>query len=327
MDDGFLHDQRRDPPAGYSRALRERLRQLEDAPERRGFRLHPALTGALGVAALAVAFSIPAVRVAAQNALDLFRVRKFAAVEIDQERIEQLKKLHDGDPENMLFAKPEVLVDPGPPQDYPSADLAASAAGLPGLRQARDPLPDGLRFEKAVVSRPGAARLTVRTEPLRQVVEALGIHDVQVPTEFDGQTLTVNMPSSVTQVYKNDANSIRLTVTEAMTPEVALPPGADLQRLGEVALRVIGLDANEARRVAASIDWRNTMLVPVPASAASFRQVEVNGHRGLLVRTNPGEDSNRKRQAIVMWTEGERVHAVQGNLSPEDVLVVAQSLR
>lgn len=327
MDDGFLHDQRRDPPAGYSRSLRERLRQLEEAPERRGFRLHPALTGALSVAALAVAFTIPAVRVAAQNALDLFRVRKFAAIEISQDRIEQLKTLNSGDPENMLFDKHEVLVDPGPPQDYPSADLAASAAGLPGLHQASAPLPEGLVFEKAVMSRPGAARLTVRTQPLRQVLEALGITDIQVPMEFDGQTITVNMPSSVTQVYRNAANKTRLTVLEANSPEVALPPGADLQRLGEVGLRVIGLDANEARRVAASIDWKNTMLVPVPTSAGSFRQVEVNGHRGLLVRTNPGEANHRDRMAMVVWTEGDRVHAVQGNISPEDVLVVAQSLR
>jgi hypothetical protein len=135
------------------------------------------------------------------------------------------------------------------------------------------------------------------------------------------------MPASVTQVYQNDTR--RLTVTEAMSPEVALPPGADLQRIGEIGLRILGLDANEARRVSASIDWRNTMLVPVPTSAASFRQVDVNGHRALLIHgTEPATDGKRAgRRSMVMWTEGERVHAVQSNLSDEDVLIVAQSLR
>src|SRR6185295_5653780 len=104
MDDRFLSEQRRDPPAGFGRALRERLRQLEDVPEPRGFRLHPALVSAFGVAAIAVAFTFPAVRVAAQNALDLFRVRSFAAVEIQEDRLQQLKKLSEqmnqnGDPE------------------------------------------------------------------------------------------------------------------------------------------------------------------------------------------------------------------------------------
>jgi hypothetical protein len=279
-----------------------------------------------------VAFTFPAVRVAAQNALDLFRVRKFAAVEISEARITQLKQLataDDKDPSMMLFEKQEVLLEPGPAQDYPSADLAAAAAGLPGIHKTEGALPEGLAFAKAVVTQPGAARLTVRTERLRQVLEALGITDIQVPPAFEGQPITVNMPSSVTQVYQGTANGaeIRLTVMEANTPEVALPPGADLQRLGEVGLRVLGLDAGEAHRVAASIDWRNTMLVPVPTSAGSFRQVEVNGHRGLLVRTNPQENDRHNRQAMVMWTEGERVHSVRGNLSPEDVLQVAQSLR
>lgn len=331
MDDRFLHDMRRDPPAGFGRALRERLRQLEDAPEPRGFRLHPALVSAFGVAAVAVAFTFPAVRVAAQSALDLFRVRSFAAVEISEDRIGQLKKLNDqlsNDPGMMLFEKQEVLLEPGPSETYPSAGLAASAAGLPGIDEASGALPEGLQFVKAVVSKPGAARLTVRTDRLRQILEALGITDVQVPSGFDGQSITVNMPASVTQVYENGTK--KLTVTEAMSPEVALPPGADLQKLGEVGLRVLGMDASEARRVAASIDWRNTMLVPVPTTAGTFRQVDVNGHRGLLVtsRGEPVAEGKRgERRAMVVWTEGERVHAVQANLSSEDVLIVAQSLR
>lgn len=330
MDDRFLHDQRREPSPGYGRALRERLRGLEEAPEPRGFRLHPALVTAFAAGLVAVAFMFPAVRVAAQNALDLFRVRSFAAVEFDEARMEQLKQLHDqagDDPAMLVFEKQEVLQDPGPSVDYPSADLAASAAGLPGLRRPTS-LPSGLKFEKAVATGPGAARLTVRTERLRQVLEALSIRDVQVPQGLDGQSITVHMPASVTQRFVN--GKLRLTVLEAMSPEVTLPPGADLRQLGELGLRVLGLDAEEARRMAASIDWRSTLLVPVPTTAASFRQVDVNGHKGLFIRANPeraGEGGKRDRTAMVMWTEGDRVLAVQGNVSGEDVLEVAQSLR
>ena len=170
MDDRFLNDLRRDPPAGFDRALRERLRQLEDAPEPRGFRLHPAFAGALAVAAFAVAFTIPAVRVAAQNALDLFRVRSFAAVEISEQRIEQLKALaneSDHDPSMMLFEKQEVLLEPGPAQDFPSADLAASAAGLPGIH----------RTNGAIHWLSGDRHFTllgnIRREAARQIVDSL----------------------------------------------------------------------------------------------------------------------------------------------------------
>ncbi len=330
MDDRFLHDQRREPGPGYGRALRERLRGLDEAPEPRGFRLHPAFATALAAGVVAVAFTFPAVRAAAQNALDLFRVRSFTAVEFDESRMEQLKQLHDQTgkgPAMLVFDKQEVLQEPGPPVDYPSADLAASAAGLPGLRQPAS-LPGGLKFEKAVATGQGAARLTVNTERLRQVLEALSIRDVQVPQGLDGQSITVHMPASVTQRFVNGKR--RLTVMEAMSPEVTLPPGADLRQLGELGLRVLGLDAKEARRMAASIDWRSTLLVPVPASAASFRTVDVNGHKGLLIRANPerpGESGKRDHVTMVMWTEGDRVLAVQGNVSDEEVLVLAHSLR
>ena len=337
MDDRFLHEQRREPSAGFGRALRERLRGGEDEaaadPDRLSagarWRLVPALASAMAVALVALSFTIPAVRVAAQNALDLFRVRSFAAVEIDESRLEQLRKLHDqagSDPAMLVFDQQEVLQEPGKPVEYPSADLAASAAGLPGLRKP-GALPGGLVLRKVTATGEGAVRLTVRADRLRGVIDALGLTDVRVPAGLDGQRITVHMPPVVTQDYANGDR--RLSLVEARSPEVALPPGADLEQLGEIGLRVLGLDADEAHRVAASIEWRSTLIVPVPTTAASFRQVEVNGHKGLLIRCEAsGTDGRRHRSGVVvLWTEGERVLAVESNLPGEDVLDIAQSLR
>ena len=328
MNDNFLHEQRREPAPGYARALRERLREVEAQAPARGFRLHPAFAMALVVALLSASFTLPAVRVAAQNALDLFRVRSFAAVEIDPARMEQLKQLHDqaeADPSMMVFDKQDVLQEPGEPVDYPSTDLAAAAAGLAGVLKPTS-LPSGLKFEKAMVTGQGAARFTVHTDRLQHVLDALAITDVHVPAGLEGQSITVHMPAAVVQAYGNGKR--HLTILEATSPEVALPPGADLRQLGELGLRVLGLDPKEARRIAASVDWRSTLLVPVPADAASFNQVDVNGHKGLLVRMEgDGGNGTRKRGSMVMWTEGERVLAVRSDMGSEDVLEVAQSLR
>lgn len=332
MDDKFLHEQRSEPSPGYARSLRERLRGIEaGAVVPRGFRLYPAFATALGAVLVALAFTVPAVRVAAQNALDLFRVRSFAAVEIDGARIEKLKALSDGqngDAANMMFDKQDIQ-EPGKPVEYPSAQLAASAAGLPGLRTPGS-LPSGLKFKTAMATGQGSARLTVHADKIQHVLEALGINDVHVPMAMDGQTITVNMPTSVVQRFTSGEHT--LAVIEANSPEVSLPPGADLRQMGEIALRVLGLDANEARRMAGTIDWRSTLLVPVPTNAASFRTVDVNGHQGLFVRTNPepanAPDGHRRRSGtLVMWSEGGRVFAVQGDIGAEDVLEVAQSLR
>ena len=330
MDDRFLHEQRREPEPGFARALRERLRGVEDEAPARGFRFAPMLASAAGIALVALLFTVPAVRVAAQNALDLFRVHSFAPIEIDQARLDQLRALHDQigkDPTMMVLDQQEVIQEPGKPVDYASADLAGSAAGLPGLKQARGALPNGMRFTKATVQGEGAARLTLHADKLRKVLELLGITDVRVPGYLDGQKVTIHMPPIVSQQYEN--GTTHMTLVEAHSPEVGLPPGANMQELGEIGLRILGLDANEAHRVASGIDWKSTLVVPVPTSAQSFRQVEVNGQKGLFIRCEmPDENGKFHRSgAVLLWTEGDRVLGMQSNLPGEDILDLAQTLR
>jgi hypothetical protein len=336
MDDRFLNELRREPSPGFARALRERLRahaesgSAEDEAPARGFQLVPALASAAVIAVVVLLFTVPAVRVAAQNALDLFRVRSFAAIEIDPARLDQLRALHDQidqDPSMMVLDQQEMVKDPGKPIDYPSADLAGNAAGLPGLKQPRGPLPNGMRFTKASVQGEGIARMTLHADKLRKVIELLGLTDVHVPGYLDGQKVTVHMLPIVSQQFEN--GTTHMALVEAHSPEVGLPPGADLRQLGEIGLRILGLDANEARKVAGSIDWKSTLIVPVPTTAESFRQVQVNGHPGLYIRCEaPDETGKRHRSgAMVMWTEGDRVLAVQSNLPGEELLNLAQTLR
>lgn len=330
MDEKTLHDLRREPDPGYARALREKLRAVEDDAPARGFRFAPALASAAGIALVALLFTVPAVRVAAQSALDMFRVHSFAPIQINEARLDQLRALHDQlgqDPGAMVLDKQETLQDPGKPVDYPSATLAGNAAGMPGLKQPSGPLPNDMRFTKASVQGEGAARFTVRIDKLKKVVELLGLTDVRVPEQLDGQKVTVHMSPVVQQEYASDKS--KLTVVEAHSPEVGLPAGTDLKQLGELGLRILGLDAEEARKVAGSIDWRSTLVVPVPTTAESFRQVHVNGHPGLFIRCEGPDENGRRRRtgAVVMWTEGDRVLAVQSDLPGDQLLDLAQTLR
>ena len=330
MDDRFLESMREEPRPAFARSLRERLRDVEDATEARRSVWRPALAGVFAVALVAASFTLPAVRVAAQNALDLFRVQSFAGVEIDETRIEQLKKLADqagNDPAMMVFDHQEVLKEPAAPQEFPSADLAASAAGLARVLKPGT-VPAGYRFEKAEVSGEGAARLTLHTDRLRPILDALDLRDVQIPQGFDGQPITVHKPAVVLQHFTDGKRNFG--VIEAMSPEVTLPPGAELRQLGELGLRVLGLDAKEASRLAATVDWRTTLLVPVPTSAGEFRQVTVNGKQALFIRKNAEtrpDGTRSRRSVLVMWSDGGRVHAVQGEFDSQDLLEVANSLR
>lgn len=329
MDDRFLNEMRREPRPEFARSLRDRLLQVEAADEaRRGFRLHPALAGALAVACVALAFTLPSVRAAAQSMLDLFRVRNFAAVPFDATRLQALQQRVNEAKENpalIVFDRTEVVREPGPPREFVTAQAAEAAAGIP----VRTPsfLPRGLALTKSSVQDEGIAKLTLDGGKVERLLSDLDVHDVNVPHQFDGQTITVRMPTAVNLHYTSASRDVELM--QAESPEVSLPPGANLSEVGEIALRVLGLSPGEARRIAGSIDWRTTMLVPLPMDATTYHEVTVHGAKALLITsTGKGrmEGQRGRDRNLLVWSEGGRVYALAGNLSDQEFVEMAESV-
>jgi len=327
MNDQFLNHLRREPRPEFARGLRERLRGQEQAASRpwRTINLPVALAAAFLAVAIGALFAFPVVRASAQAFLDLFRVRGFTAVQFDPARLDKLRSLEQ-DNALLVFDQQEVILDPGAPQAFPTPEAAGAAAGL----EVRGPafLPDGMALDTVLVEGAGEARLTLHESRLRALLDALDLNDVQIPPGLDGQAVTVRKPPIVIQRFRKDRWEAMLV--QARSPEVSLPAGVELERLGEIGLRVLGLDPDEARKIAASIDWHTTLVVPVPMNASSFRNVTVRGNPGLLVtvaRDKAGEGRRYRDGTIVMWTEGERVFGLTGNLSGPDLMQVAESVQ
>ena len=78
----------------------------------------------------------------------------------------------------------------------------------------------------------------------------------------------------------------RVMLLQGRSPVATLPEGVDLASLAEIGLRVMGLESAEAHRFANSVDWRTTLIVPVPADIATFRQIDVQGNPGLIIETH-----------------------------------------
>lgn len=322
-DDRLLEAYRRDPRPAFARALRDRLYEGEELRQRRALR--PVLAGGVALAVIVALFAVPSMRTWAQSVLDLFRVRSFAAVTFDPQRLEKLRALKQ-DAAFLVFDRQEILRDPGPPTPVASPEAASAAAGItvetPGF------LPKGMSLEQVTVQGEARGRFGVSSERLRAVLTALDLNDVQIPAGIDGQEVEVHVYPVVHQRFKGEKTEIELM--QARGPEVALPPGVDLARLGEIGLRILGLDAGEARRMASSVDWRSTLLVPVPANASSFRQVSVQGQPGLMITTTrPPDDEGRRLRGgtVILWTEGERVFALTGKVGHPDLMQIAESIR
>lgn len=325
MDDRKLHEYRRPPDPRFARDLRERLRRGERPRALPARGLTRALAGVFAVVMVAALFAIPSVRVSAQSFLEMFRVKRFAAVEFDESRMETLRSL--GEKRAMLiFDRHEKLVDPGPARYVGTSQEASSHVGF-AVRAPRF-LPEGLAAESVFVEAEGAMRFTVSEAKLRGLLDQLDLRDVSVPQGLDGRWIDVRKPPVVLQKFRSRRNR-RAVLVQARSPEVSVPAGWDVERLAEIGLRVLGLDAGEARRIARATDWKSTLLVPVPMNASTFRQVTVHGQPGLLITTAGAraDDGRRHRDgAILMWSEGDRVFCLQGNLDASDLVQMAESV-
>ena len=322
MDDRMLHEYRRDPDPEFARKLRERLRRQEGVrafPTRAATRV---LVAACAMVAVVALFAIPSVRVSAQALLDLFRVRRFAAVEFNESRLQTLRSL-DKDHGLTVLDRQEKVLDPGPPRPVPSRAAASPEVGFavsgPGY------LPEGMTPDSVFVEGEGAMRLSVSEAKLRTLLDQLDLRDVTVPSGLDGRWIVVKKPPIVIQKFRSQRRNAVLV--EARSPEVSVPSGWDVERLAEIGLRVLGLDAGEARRISRSTDFRSTLLVPVPTNASTFRQVTVHGQQALLITTTGERGADGHRDGVVlMWTEGDRVYCLQGNITPEEIMQMAESL-
>jgi hypothetical protein len=315
MDDKFLHELRRDPDPEFESRLRARL-QAQGAPQATAAaRWRPLAAAAAALIVVASSFALPSVRASAQSFLDIFRVRTFTPVAVDPERFKVLES-ESLNLERLMSKNIEMVKDSGPPRFAGGTDEAARLAGY--NVQMPDYLPHGMVADSIFVTGESLARLTADASILAEVLRLLDIRDVRIPENLDGAQVQVHMPSAVQIRFVKDGRKVRFM--QSTSPDVRLPPAMDLEDLGEIALRITGLSAGEARRLARSIDWHTTLLVPVPTSAKSFRNVTVNGNQGLMIEAGSGANA-------LMWAHGEKVYALAGNVHGVELVEMANSVR
>ena len=325
MNDQFLSSLRREPAPAFARQLKSRLQAL-DAPGAAARRspMWRWLGVAASVGALAFAFTFPAVRTAAEAFLDYFRVVNFAGVAFDPQRMAQMWSSSSIDLSALIGQQVTPPAPPPPPVAYATLDEASAAAGM--RLHTSTWLPPGFTLTSIEVGAEHEFSVQGNTEKLQTVLDAVGITDVSVPAALDGQTVSIQIPPVARLVY--DDGQHQITLTQSRSPVIALPAGVDLASLAEIALRLLGLERNDAYRFAQSIDWRSTLLVPVPAATATFHQVEVQSGTGLVIEYGQAREGLGGRAgSVVLWSNADTVYALGGQVRSTDTLQMAQSVQ
>jgi hypothetical protein len=319
--EAWLRALRTDPSPLFKAELRERLRAQEAAPlDTRRDWPRRALVAAAAVLVVGVLIWVPGVRASVAQFVSLFRVINVVAVPVDSSRIERLKA-DDLQIGALIGEHVQVVQDPGPPLDVSSFADAAAAAGM--TLATPQWLPNNTRVIETAVVGERVMRVTANSQRLQQVMDALGIRDLTVPAGLDGQVVNVHVPPVVMIRYDHQ-NGRRSRLFQARTPQLTLPSSIDVQALGEIGLRILGLPPAEAKQFAHAIDWHTTLVVPVPPNASSFQQVEIAGHRGVLIQHQP---RNQSPTSTIVWSTPERVFALVSIQGVADAMTMATSVR
>jgi hypothetical protein len=319
--EAWLRALRTDPSPLFKAELRERLRAQEAAPlDTRRDWPRRALVAAAAVLVVGVLIWVPGVRASVAQFVSLFRVINVVAVPVDSSRIERLKA-DDLQIGALIGEHVQVVQDPGPPLDVSSFADAAAAAGM--TLATPQWLPNNTRVIETAVVGERVMRVTANSQRLQQVMDALGIRDLTVPAGLDGQVVNVHVPPVVMIRYDHQ-NGRRSRLFQARTPQLTLPSRIDVQALGEIGLRILGLPPAEAKQFAHAIDWHTTLVVPVPPNASSFQQVEIAGHRGVLIQHQP---RNQSPTSTIVWSTPERVFALVSIQGVADAMTMATSVR
>jgi hypothetical protein len=289
-------------------------RVADGQPNRRSQRVmsirKAAMVGLTMVVAIAVLMAFPSVRAAASDFLGLFRVQKFAPISVSTQQLALLERLGEEGLEPGEFV---VTQEIGEPESVDSPEAAAAVAGF-----APKTLPNRGELIRTYVMDGGAGYLTVDLAGARAIVEAAGADPLLLPDSLDGARVDVTIYNSVGQLYDNGALLVQMP-----SPDVNYPVDVNPTVLGEALLQVLGTEPGEARRIAQSIDWTSTLLLPVPQELGAYREVTVNGVTGVLL-----EPFDAEAEPLVVWQKDGMVYMMRaGRLSIDDLLAQANSLQ
>jgi putative zinc finger protein len=285
------------------------------------------------VAVLAISLMFPATRGFAQRLLATLRVERVQTVSLDftamntetsSQPLEMLAKMLS-DNAVITTNERETTAD--------SQSAASQAAGFPvRVLSGRSDEPS---FD---ISGAHAFHLTLDRPRLQDLLDQAGRPDLLLPATLDGATVSVQVPRAVAVAYGNcrkghssstaqapsTAPNPCLLVMQAPSPVINVPSDLNIQQLAEIGLQLAGWNPVKAREFCQTVDWKSTLVLPIPRTVQSYETVSINGVRGTLLHF---PDSNSKRPSFALiWVDNGIIYSIIGNADPSSAVELASSL-
>jgi hypothetical protein len=277
---------------------RERVRQLDAVTAVR--RRHWRVAAAVGCL---VFVALPWPRALAQNVWDLLMLDRVTVVQSSGRVLpDDIAAAFTVEPhpydlepvENVPAAERRVGF-------WPSLPSASVLTGTPKLFVATE-----VRF----ATRP------LKVADIERGLAAAGIHDVVVPRDWEGTTLTAVGGPLVVAEYENG------TLIQSMPFRMTTPQGFRFGHFMEIAFRVFGRSASDARTLGAKLEANPALVMHFPEREV-VRDVPLRSGQGTLVI-----DPNGREDACFFWHTTDRIFIVSSQkLTDENAAALANSVQ
>jgi hypothetical protein len=285
-----------------------------------------------------ISLMFPATRSFAQRLLATLRVERVQTVNIDFGPVQPGVSHQPLEAFAKLLSENAVVTTNEKSSPADSRDAASQAVGFPvRLVSTRTDTPS---FE---IFGAHAFHLTLDRARLQDVLDQAGRPDLLVPATIDGATVSVQVPRAVAVHYgsckrgeqenadqttppSSSANANPcLVVIQAPSPIVNVPSDLNIQQLAEIALQLAGWNPVKAREFCQSVDWKSTLVLPIPRAVQSYETVTVNGVSGTLLQLpNP---NNQRPSFALIWIDNGVIYNLIGHGDPSSAVQLASSLQ
>lgn len=306
-----------------------------------------AWAAAVGAAIMITALTFPTARGMAQRLLATLRIEKVQTVRLDLSSLNGSHALQQM--LGKMISDKVVITADEKPQDAASAEAASNLAGfdvrvLPGRA-------DSATFH---VEGQHAFHMAIDRERLQDALDQAGRPDLILPATLDGATVSVQIPRAVETHYgncpvdgryfdnkkaavhgdaarrNNQDKESRLSplpedclfLMQSPSPVINVPSDLNLQQLAETAMQISGMTPVQARQFCQAIDWRSTLIVPVPRFVNSYDTVDVNGAQGTLMHTS----AHGGPTYVLIWVKNGIIYFLSGSGAADKAVELANSL-
>ncbi len=293
-------------------------------------RWRPAWVTGIVVALVLFSLAFPSGRSLAQRFLATLRVEKIRPVRLDLSSLDGNKPLQQM-LSQMISDKVVVTVDEKPLHPATLADANQLAGFQVRLFSTRTDSP------QFTIEGRHSFHMTIDRARLQDIFDQSGRSDLLLPATIDGAVISVDIPRALhvqygdcSREYRREGGEPRsaaqpnncTSLVEAPSPVVNVPLDLNLQQLAEIGLQLAGMSPTQAREFCQTIDWKSTLVLPLPRFVRSYSVVNVNGTEATFI-----EDSGRRGSAYVLiWVKNGIIYCLAGHGDSSKAIELANSL-